>query len=92
MMNYKTARQLILKNCKTMSLEQAQKHKVKLIDAWRHSKADYGFEVAVKEGFYIKVVDSGASGYTPRDIWLTHQILARLDEVEAYEKTLLQID
>lgn len=88
-MKYSEARQLLRKNIEQMSLKQVQRHKVRLIDAWRHSKVDYGFEEAVKEGFYLKVVDSGASGFSPRDIWLTHQLVARLDEIEACEHELL---
>ena len=90
-MTYSSARQLLSKNIEAMTLEQVQKHKVRLIDAWRHSKGDYGMALAVKERFFIEVVDSGASGYTPRDIWLTHQLAARMDQAEAHERKLLGI-
>lgn len=88
-MNISKARKLLAVDPKILTLDQLQKHKVKLIDAWRHSKADYGFKEAVKEGFYLEIVDSGASGFSPRDIWLTHQLVARLDEIEARERELL---
>lgn len=87
-MKHSEARNLLRKDIKAMTLEQVQRHRVRLIDAWRHSKAEYGFEVAVKEGFYLIVADPGASGFSPRDIWLTHQLLSRLEETEAYEQKL----
>ncbi len=89
-MKYSLAKQLLSEDIEKMTLEQVQKHKVRLIDAWRHSKAAYGMALAIKEGFYLEVVDSGASGYTPRDIWLTHQITARMEQTEERESKLLQ--
>lgn len=59
------ARELSRLNIGEMNLEQVQKHKVRLLDAWRESKAFYGFEQAVRDGFYKVVVDSAASGYFP---------------------------
>lgn len=73
-----------------MTLEQIQKHKVKLIDAWRHSKADYGFIEAVKNGFYKEVASESASGYSPTDIWLTHQLNYAIDKAVERENQLLQ--
>lgn len=86
------ARRLLSLNIKEMSLEQLQRHKVKMIDAWRHSKAQYGYIEAIKNGFYKMMVDSGASGYTPSDIWLTHQINNRLDEIEEQINKILKGD
>lgn len=89
-MTYTKAKQLIRKDITAMNLEQVQKHKVRLIDAWRHSKGDYGMELAVKEGFFLIMFDSGAKGFAPRDMWLTHQIVSRMDEAEAHEAELLK--
>lgn len=81
-MTYSTAMALCRKNIDIMSLEQLQHHKVRLTDAWRESKAEYGFAQAVKDGFYQIMVDSGASGFTPLDVWLTNTIENRLDQTE----------
>lgn len=67
-MKYQTARQLTTLNVETMGLEQVQKHKVRLLDAWRESRAQYGFAQAVRDGFYRIVVDSCAQGFVPRDM------------------------
>lgn len=89
-MTYKNAKMLLSKNIDVMTLEQVQKHKVKLLDAWRHSKAQYGFTEAVKNGFYKMVASESASGYTPFDMWLTHQLNFAIDKAEERERQLLQ--
>lgn len=84
------ARVLSRLNIDEMSLEQVQKHKVRLLDAWRESKAFYGFEQAVRDGFYKVVVDSAASGYFPADMWLTKTLRERIDQADAREKYLFE--
>ena len=81
-MKINRARQLLTLDISKMNLEQLQKHKVNVIDAWRHSKAQYGLEEAVENGFYKIIVANSAEGFTPSDIWLTHQLSQRLDEIE----------
>ena len=88
-MTYKNAKTLLSKDIDIMALEQVQKHKVRLLDAWRHSKAQYGFEEAVKNGFYKVVASESASGYTPTDMWLTYQLEYVLDKAEERERQLL---
>ncbi len=90
-MNIQTARSLLARPIDSMSLEQLQRHKVRLIDAWRESRADLGFAQAVKDGFYEVLVSDSASGYVPADLWLTNNLSARLDEVMAREAELLQL-
>lgn len=90
-MNIQTARGLLAKSIDGMGLEQIQRHKVRLIDAWRESRADHGFVQAVKDGFYKALVSDSASGYVPADLWLTKNLSARLDEVIAREAELLQL-
>lgn len=46
------AHQLLTKDIGNMSFEELLKHKVDMLDAWRHSKAEYGYTEAVKNGFY----------------------------------------
>lgn len=75
----------------SMTLEQVQRHKVRLLDAWRESRAQYGFAQAVKDGFYRIVVDSGAEGFVPRDMWLTDRINHCLDKAAAREAYLLSL-
>lgn len=72
-----------------MTLEQVQRHKVRLLDAWRESRARYGFEQAVRDGFYKIVVDSAAEGFVPRDMWLTDRINYCLDQATARETYLV---
>ena len=90
-MRYQTARQLTTLDVSNMTLEQVQRHKVRLLDAWRESRAQYGFAQAVKDGFYKIVVDSAAEGFVPRDMWLTHRINHCLDQAAARETYLLSL-
>lgn len=90
-MKYQTARQLTTLDVSNMTLEQVQRHKVRLLDAWRESRAQYGFSQAVKDGFYKIVVDSAAEGFVPRDMWLTHRINHCLDQAAARETYLLSL-
>ena len=90
-MKYQTARQLTTLEVSNMTLEQVQRHRVRLLDAWRESRAQYGFAQAVKDGFYKIVVDSAAEGFVPRDMWLTHRINCCLDQAAAREAYLLSL-
>ena len=90
-MKYQTVRQLTTLDVSNMTLEQVQRHKVRLLDAWRESRAQYGFSQAVKDGFYKIVVDSAAEGFVPRDMWLTHRINHCLDQAAARETYLLSL-
>lgn len=90
-MNYQTARRLTTLDINSMTLEQVQRHKVRLLDAWRESRAQYGFEQAVINGFYRIVVDSAAQGYCPRDMWLIDRINYCLEAAEAREAYLLSL-
>lgn len=88
-MKYQTAKRLTTLNISTMSLTQVQRHKVRLLDAWRESCAEYGFAQAVRDGFYRVVIDSGAQGFVPRDMWLTDRINYCLDAAAERETYLL---
>ena len=90
-MRYQTARNLTTLDIDSMTLEQVQRHKVRLLDAWRESRAQYGFAQAVKDGFYRMVVDSAAEGFVPRDMWLTDRINHCLDQAAARETYLLSL-
>lgn len=46
------ARKLLTEDIGRMTLEQLQRHRVKLTDAWRESRAEYGMGRAAKDGFY----------------------------------------
>lgn len=83
------AKELLRKDISKLSLEQLQQHKVKLIDAWRESKAFYGMAQAVADGFYKVIGSESASGYSPTDIWLTHSLNERIEEAESREAVLL---
>lgn len=88
-MKYAKAKGLLRVNIEKLSLEQLQAHRVKLLDAWRESKAFYGMAQAVADGFYKVLVSESASGYSPTDIWLTHSLNQRINEVEALERRML---
>lgn len=90
-MRYQTAIRLTTLDINNMTLEQVQRHKVRLLDARRESRAQYGFEQAVRDGFYKIVVDSAAEGFSPRDMWLTARIHYCLDQAVAREAYLLSL-
>ena len=70
------ARKLLTEDIGRMTLEQLQKHRVKLTDAWRESRAEYGMGEDITE-------------YTPTDLWLTQNLSHRLDETIGRELELL---
>lgn len=82
------ARRLLAEDVETMTLENLQKYKVKVIDAWRESRADYGIGQAVRDGFYLQTGEN-ASEYTPTDLWLTQNLAHRLDDIDRRERKLL---
>lgn len=90
-MKYQTARNLTMMDISSMNLEQIQRHKVRLLDVWRESRAEYGFLQAVNDGFYRIVVDSAAEGFVPRDMWLTDRLNFCLNEAEKREGYLLDL-
>lgn len=67
-----------------------QRHKVKLIDAWRESRAEYGMGQAVRDGYYIRVLCDQATGYAPRDIFLTQNLLTAYQRAVEREAELLE--
>ena len=88
--NRRTAEQLLREPIEKMSLEQLQRHKVRLIDAWRESMAEYGFYQAVKDGFYKVATSDSVSGYIPANPWLTHNLDERLNQTIAREAEMLR--
>ena len=89
-MNIKTARELVRLDIDKMSLEELQRHRVRLIDAWRESRAQYGFPHAVRNGFFVRVLDHQADGYAPRDLYLSINLEFMLDRVEERERAILE--
>lgn len=83
------ARRLLAEDVDAMTLEQLQKYKVKVIDAWRESRAYYGIGQAVRDGFYLQTGED-ASEYTPKDLWLTQNLVKRLDAIDLRERELLR--
>lgn len=84
------AKELLRKPIDRMGLEELQAHKVRLIDAWRESRAEHGMEQAVRDGFYKVIASESASGFSPANVWLTHNLIARFDEVVAREQEMLR--
>lgn len=83
------ARRLLAEDVETMTLERLQKYRVKVIDAWRESRADYGIAQAVRDGFYLQTGEN-ASDRTPKDLWLTQNLVKRLDAIDLRERELLR--
>lgn len=73
------ARKLLTEDIGRMTLEQLQRHRVKLTDAWRESRAEYGMGRAAKDGFYRQTGED-VTEYTPTDLWLTQNLSHRLDK------------
>lgn len=82
-MKIQQARNLLSADCSNFDLERLQKYHVKLMDAWRESRADYGYPQAVNNGFYSVISSESASGFTPVDVWLEHNLTVKLQETEA---------
>ncbi len=83
------AENLLKTDFKNLSYENFLKYRVKVIDALRESEAEYGYEQAVKDGYYVLVGDAGAKGFSPKNIWLTHELSQRMNEInKVYEKVL----
>lgn len=83
------ARRLLAEDVETMTLERLQKYRVKVIDAWRESRADYGIAQAVRDGFYLQTGEN-ASEHAPKDLWLTQNLVKRLDAIDLRERELLR--
>lgn len=81
------ARKLLTEDIGRMTLEQLQRHRVKLTDAWRESRAEYGMGRAAKDGFYRQ---TGKMLQVHADRFVAHQNLShRLDETIERELELL---
>ncbi len=83
------AKRLVSEDIETMTIEQLQRYKVKVIDAWRESRADYGIAQAVRDGFYLQTGED-ASEYTPKDLWLTQNLTRRLDAIDRREHEMFR--
>lgn len=77
-----TARQLLSIDISQIRLEELQKLYVRIIDAWRESTAQYGYNQAIINGFYKNCASESASGFIPSDMWLSHNLKTRLDDIE----------
>lgn len=88
-MKIQTARRILAADIHSMSLEQLQTHCVKLIDAARESEAAYGFETAIRDGFYKAFAQPGYKpGFVPADLWLSYNLWERLGEARTLEAKL----
>ena len=67
-MKYKKAKALLQEDYTKMNFEELQKYKVKIIDAWRYARGDYGYN----NDFFVYVGELRA--YTPSDYWLLKNI------------------
>ncbi len=77
-----TAEELLRYDVSKMGLEELQKHRVKLIDAWRESRAEHGLQQAIRDGYYVMIKSESAKGCYPANKWLTKNLTSRIDEVD----------
>lgn len=91
-MKLQTAQSLLRENYRTMSLEQLQRFRVRLIDAiYECDGRTFGMARAVKNGF-MKILESdSASGFVPADMWLQHNLEWTLGEVRKQEMEMLGV-
>lgn len=89
-MKYQKAKELLKENISQMTLEELQRHKIKLLDAWRESRAEYGYQQAVEDGYYKVISSESADGFSPKDLWLTTNLQNRYDEANEKENKLLE--
>ena len=86
-----TARRLLQENIAAMPLEKLQRHKIRLLDAWRESTGElYGFAQAVRDGFMVYATSESSTGYAPKDIWLTHNLKCAYEAAHQREQQLLR--
>ena len=90
-MKFKTAKELVRIDINTLSLEQLQKHKVKVLDALRESEAFWGMKQAIMDGYYVHVHDTHSNFLTPRDMFLTTNLSYIYGECVKRERKLLGI-
>ena len=88
-MKFRTAKELVGIDINALSLEQLQRHKIKVLDAWRESNAEYGMAQAIMDGYFIPMVDSSACGYSPRDMFLSTNLQYAYDRCIIREKELM---
>lgn len=74
-MTLKAAKEIICNDYTKLNENQLQKYKVKLIDAWRYAKGDYGYN----NDFFVYVGEVKA--YVPKDYWLLHNIISIMDKL-----------
>lgn len=86
-MTYSTAKKLLSVDIDSLSLEELQKYKVKIIDALREANAKYGYSQACKNGFFVPIASESASGYTPKDKFLFKNLNLVFQKVYALEQT-----
>ena len=91
-MNIQQAKALVGVDIDGFDIEKLRRHRVKVLDAWRESKAEHGFGQAVKDGFYKVIASESASGFSPADIWLTHNLECVLDRLDAAIKELEEVE
>ena len=90
-MTANTAKNLLKKDVANMKLDKLQRHKIRLLDAWRESTGElYGFEQAVRDGFMVDVTTESSTGYSPKDLWLTHNLKCAYEEAFRREQKLLR--
>lgn len=91
-MKYQKAKELLKMDISQMTLEELQKYKIKLLDAWRESRAEYGYWQAVENGYYKVISSESADGFSPKDLWLTANLQNRYDEANGKENELLELE
>ena len=74
-MNLRKAQKLLQEDYTKLSIEELQKFKVSIIDAWRYARGDYG----KNNDFFVYVGELKA--YVPKDYWLLKNIESIMDNL-----------
>ena len=67
------AKKLIQIDPNTLNETELQKYKVKVLDAWRYAKGDYGYG----NDFFVYMPE--LKSFVPKEKWLLKNIESRLD-------------
>jgi hypothetical protein len=85
-LNAKKAVELTRIDITALTLEQLQRHRVKLVSALYEARGDFGIVQAVKDGYMLPVASESASGFVPKYLYLNINLGFALDCTVALEK------
>jgi len=96
-MKFATAKRLLREDIEKMDLLTLQKHKVRLLDAWRFADINVceawqpnGKLDGVVNGFFVELICDGVEPtFVPRDWWLAKNLKTTYERCVEIEKQIL---